>query len=182
MSTIDTTNQTNQIPAPDDTLLQMILGAWVSQAIYVAAKLEIADLLKDGAKSSDELTKSTQVDPNSLYRVLRVLASIGIFSEGENRQFELTPLAEYLRSDIPESLRAIAIMFGGEQWRWQAWGEILYSVKTGKPAFDHVHGMPLFPYFAQNPETAAIFDACMTSFSAKDSAAITAAYDFSTNY
>lgn len=70
-------------------------------------------------------------------------------------------------------------MFGGEQWRWRTWGEILYSVKTGKPTFDHLHGMPIFPYLAQNPEAAAIFDQVMTSATAVNSAAVTASYDFS---
>jgi hypothetical protein len=159
--------------------MQMISGVWVTQAIYVAAKLGIADLLKDGAKSSEELANSIAVDAQSLYRVLRALSSVGIFAERENRQFELTPLAEYLKTDVPGSLRAIAIMFGGENWRWQPWGEILYSVKTKKPAFDHVFGMPIFPYLNQNPEAAAIFDQAMTSISAKDIPAIASGYDFS---
>jgi hypothetical protein len=161
------------------TLLQKISGAWISQAIYVAAKLGIADLLKDGAKSSEALAKATDVDPDSLYRVLRALASIGLFAERENRHFELTPLAEYLQSDIPGSMRAIALMFGSEEWRWQPWGDILYSVKTGKPSFDHVFGMPVFAYLAQNPEAAAIFSEAMTSFTVMFSDAVIAAYDFS---
>jgi O-methyltransferase domain/Dimerisation domain len=171
-------NPTTALPLPE-TLMQMITGTWVSQAIYVAAKLKIADLLKDGAKTSKELATLTNVDANSLYRILRALSSIGLFSEGDNRCFELTPMAEYLRSDIPESLNAIAIMMGGEPWHWQPWGDILYSVKTGKSAFDHIFQMPVFSYLDQNPEAAAIFDACMTSFTTKDSVEIAANYDFS---
>ena len=115
-------NQTNAVSLPD-RLLQMIIGRLVSQAIYVAAKLGIADLLKDGAKSSEELAKSTQVDAQSLYRVLRALASVGIFAEVDNRHFQLTPLAEYLQSDVPDSMQAIAIMFGGEDWHWLTVGK-----------------------------------------------------------
>lgn len=173
-----TQNPTTALPLPD-TLMQMITGAWVSQAIYVAAKLGIADLLKDGAKSSQELATLANVDATSLYRILRALSSIGLFSEGDNRSFELTPMAEYLRSDIPESLNAVAIMMSGEPWHWKPWGDILYSVKTGLPAFDHVFDMPVFPYLGQNPEAAAIFDACMTSFTTRDSIEIVANYDFS---
>ncbi len=173
-----TQNPTTTLPLPE-TLMQMITGAWVSQTIYVAAKLGIADLLKDGAKSSEQLATLTNVDANSLYRVLRALSSLGIFSEGDNRTFELTPMAQYLRSDIPESLNAIAIMMGGEPWHWQPWGEILYSVETGKSAFEKVFKMPVFPYLGQNPEAAAIFDACMTSFTTRDSVEIAANYDFS---
>lgn len=178
MMTTSAQNPTTALPLPE-ALMQMITGAWVSQAIYVAAKLKIADLLKDGAKNSEELASLTNVDAASLYRVLRALSSIGIFSEGENKQFELTPMAEYLRSDIPESLNAIAIMMGGEPWHWQPWGDILYSVKTGQPAFDHIFKMPVFPYLGQNPEAAAIFDACMTSFTTRDSIEIVNNYDFS---
>jgi len=169
---------TNALPLPE-TLMQMITGAWVSQAIYVAAKLGIADLLKDGSKTSQELATLTNVDANSLYRILRALSSIGLFSEGDNCSFELTPMAEYLRSDVPESLNAIAIMMGGEPWHWKPWGDILYSVKTGKPAFDHIFEMSVFPYLSQNPEAAAIFDACMTSFTTRGSVEIAANYDFS---
>ncbi len=177
MSKTEPLNQTNAVSLPD-TLLQMITGMLVSPAIYVAAKLGIADLLKDGAKSSEELAKSTQVDAQSLYRVLRALASVGIFAEVENRHFQLTPLAEYLQSDVPDSMQAIAIMLG-EDWHWQLWGNILYSVKTGKPAFEYIFGMPIFQYLGQNPQAAKVFDACMTSLSIKDSAAISAGYNFS---
>lgn len=170
--------QTTQIPLTEQ-LLQMITGAWVTQSIYVAAKLGIADLLKDSAKSCEELAKSTEVDALSLYRVLRALSSIGIFLEVENRHFQLTPLAEYLRTDVPGSLRPIAIACGGEDWHWKPWGNILYSIKTGEAAFDHVFGMSLFPYLGQNPEVAAIFDACMTSSSSRYNPSIASGYDFS---
>lgn len=162
-----------------EQLQQMITGSLVTQSIYVAAKLGIADLLKDGAKSTDELAKSTQVDSASLYRVLRALSSIGIFAEVGNKSFQLTPLAEYLRSDIPGSLQAMAIMFGGENWHWQPWGNILYSVKTGKPAFDDVFQMPVIPFLSQNPDAAAIFHACMSSFSSIANASVAFSYDFS---
>lgn len=178
MSTKAISNQTQPALLPE-TLMQMISGTWVTQAIYVAAKLGIADLLKDGAKSIEELAQSTAVDARSLYRVLRALSSTGIFAELENSHFELTPMAEYLQTDVPGSMRALAIMFGGENWRWQAWGEILHSVKTGKPAFDQVFGMPVFPYLSQNPEAAAVFNQAMTSFTAKDIEAIASGYDFS---
>lgn len=178
MSTQETFNQSNQSSLAQ-TLLQMITAPWVTQSIYVAAKLGIADLLQDGAKSSEELAKSTVVDAESLYRVLRALASIGIFREDENRHFQLTPMAELLRSGVPGSLRDVAIMCGGEDWRWQPLGKILYSVKTGKPASDYVNGMPIFEYLSQNPEAAAIFNAAMTSFSTVETTGVVAAYDFS---
>lgn len=175
---VDNINQPNQITL-SDTLLQMIYGSLVTQIIYVAAKLGLPDLLKDGAKSYEELALSTNVEAEALYRILRTLASIGIFSEDENRYFQLTPLAQYLRSDVPESLRAIAIMFGGEDWHWQPWGKILHSVETGKSAFEYVTGAPVFQYLSENQEAASIFNAAMTSFSAYETKAIIDAYDFS---
>ena len=86
---------------PPVALVQMLTGYWVSQALYVAAKLGIADLLKDGPKSSDELAKTTGVHAQSLYRLLRALASVGVFVESEDGRFSLTPLAEYLQTGVP---------------------------------------------------------------------------------
>src|SRR4051794_5558860 len=138
-------------------LLQMATGSWVSQAIYVAAKLGIADLLRDGPKSSSVLAEITQTNSQALYRVLRGLASVSIFAEDADGGFHLTPLAEHLRTDTPTSLSAFAIMLG-EQEHWRAWESVLYSVRTGQSAFEHVFGMPHFKYFSQNPEAGRIFN------------------------
>jgi len=94
---------------PPVTMLQMIAGFWVSRALYIAAKLGIADLLKDGPKNSEALAQATGMHAPSLYRVLRALASVGVFAEDEHGRFALTPLAATLRSDVPGSLRAFAI-------------------------------------------------------------------------
>lgn len=163
---------------PTEALVQMIVGTWVSRAIYVAAELGIADLLKDGPHSSEELATATGVDARSLYRVLRALASVGVFLEGSPGYFELTPLAECLQTDRSESLRAYALKFG-QAWDWQPWGYVLESVKTGKAVFKNVFGMEIFEYLAENPEASRIYNEAMSSFSEKRSAAITASYDFS---
>ena len=88
----------------------MITGYWISQAIYAAAKFDIAEHLKDGSKSVEELAEVTSTNAEALYRLLRALASVGIFAEGESRQFSLTPLAEPLRGNVPGSKRALALM------------------------------------------------------------------------
>ncbi len=129
-------------PAPT-ALRDLITGGWVSRAIYVAAKLRIADLLEDGPKSPAALAEMTGVRADGLHRVLRMLASLGMFVETEDGCFALTPLAEGLRSKAPVSWRAFAI-FCGESWHWRAWGELLHSVRTGQPAFEQVFGMGLF--------------------------------------
>ena len=156
---------------------RMITGYWVSQAIYAAAKFGIADELRDGPKSIEDLAKTTATHPEALYRLLRALASCGIFAEGEPRHFSLTPLADLLRSDVSGSKRALALMSGDEQF--QAWAEIAYSIKTGEIAFDKVFGKPIFDYLSENPEQAKIFDAAMVGIHGRESEVIRDAYDFS---
>src|SRR5215469_11794793 len=156
---------------------QMITGYWISQAIYAAAKFGIADHLKDGPKTAGELARATSTNPDALYRLLRALASVGIFREGESRHFSLTPLAEPLQSNIAGSKRALALMSGDEQFR--AWAEIDYSVRTGKIAFDKVFGKPIFDYLGDHPDKARIFDAAMVGVHGRESNAILNAYDFS---
>lgn len=171
------TPQPNQAMPPQLAVLQMATGYWVSQSIYVAAKLGIADLLKDSPKSCDELATATGTHAPSLYRLLRALASLGVFAETELNHFTLTPLAACLQSDVPNSFRACAIVLGEEYYR--AWGEFMHSVQTGGSSFEHIYGMNLFEYYAQNPESAKIFDEAMTNLSAIESPAIAASYDFS---
>ena len=112
--------------------------------LYVAAKLGLADLLKNGPRTADDLASATQTHPRSLYRLLRALASVGVFAADDRQRFSLTPLADCLRTDVPGSQRALAIMAGEEHYR--AFGDLLYSVKTGKTAFDKIYGMPIFDY------------------------------------
>jgi ubiquinone/menaquinone biosynthesis C-methylase UbiE len=162
---------------PSQELNQLICGYWHSQCVYVAAKLGIADLLADGPRAVDDLAAKTGMHHMSLYRVLRALASVGVFAEEANGRFALTPVAELLRADIPGSQHALAIMMGEQHFR--AWGDLLYSVQTGKPAFDKVFGQPLFEYLSEHPEQAAIFDKAMVGVHGRETAAIVDAYDFS---
>ena len=160
-------------------LMQMLFGLTTSRAIGVAAELCIADRLKDGPKSSEELAGQAGVHARSLYRVLRACASIGVFSEDNEKRFSLTPLAEPLLSDVPGSLRAFAVMFTTD-WQYQTWADLPFSVKTGKPAFDKVFGMPMFEYFWTNQKAGKEFNEAMTSNSAFASEAVLNSYDFST--
>jgi hypothetical protein len=165
-------SQTSSSP----TLLNLIVGSWVSQAITVAARLGIADRLGDGPRSSTDLARSTETNPDALYRLLRALAGVGIFAEDKDGRFALTPLGQSLRSNAPDSLCAYAI-FAGEECFWRAWGRLLHSVRTGQGAFEHVFGAPLYDYLTQHPETAQIFDAAMTSRSSAEDAILAAACD-----
>ena len=106
--------QSIAFPSPVAELHELIGGYRLTQLIYVAAKLGIADLLRDGPKSAIELAASSGANPRNLYRVLRPLASNGIFAETGEGRFDLTPLAEPLQSDVPGSLNGWAIISGGE--------------------------------------------------------------------
>lgn len=159
-------------------MLNLITSYRVTQTIHVAAKLGIADLLKDGPKRSQELADDTATNASALYRLLRALASIGVFQEVEHDLFELTSLGESLRSDVPGSMRAWAIMVGGEH-HWQPWGHLLHSVQTGKPAFDHVFGMGPFEYYNQKPAAGQIFQEALGGLTQIVNAQILASYDFS---
>jgi hypothetical protein len=158
-------------------MLGLITGFWLSQAIYVAARLGIADLLRHGSRPVAELAIEAEAHEPSLYRVLRSLASRGIFSEEAERCFALSPAAEWLRSDRPGSLRPYAIMMG-EQWVWGSVGEMLHSVRTGQSGFEHLFGARTFDYYADHPHAARFAVEGMTSRSAAENAAIVGAYDF----
>lgn len=162
---------------PHVALLELSLSFWYTQAIYVAAKLGVADHLKDGPKSIDELAEATGTDAGALYRLMRALASIGVFAEENDGRFALTRMGEALRSDAPNSMRAVAIMTG-EDWWWNAWGRIDYGVRTGRSSFEHVHGMRFFEYMRKNPEAGAVFDKAMRAYTAQTATEVVKAYRF----
>ncbi|HEY0547156.1 MAG TPA: methyltransferase [Pyrinomonadaceae bacterium] len=166
-----------ELPA-EAVLMQMSGGAFISQAVSVAAKLGIADLLSAKPKPVAELAAETHMHERSLYRLLRCLAGVGVFAETDPQVFSLTPLAEPLRADAPNSVRDL-LVFMGESWHWRVYGEMLYSVKTGKPAWGRVHGAEVFDYFGENREEAEIFNRAMTNLSLMAIPAIVEAYDFS---
>ena len=167
-----------QPPPPEVVLTQMVVSCFVSQAISVAAELGIADLVADGPQTVAALAAATHTHERSLYRLLRTLASVGVFTETDPKVFGLTPLAELLRADAPGGLRDMAIFMGAE-WHWRVYGNMPYSVRTGKSAWGQTHGVEVFDYFAQNPEHGQIFNRAMTSFSRQAVPVVVEAYDFS---
>lgn len=169
---------TDDAPPLNMMFLQMLSGIWLTQLLHVAAKLGVADLLADGPRPVAEIATATDAHEQSLYRVLRALGSVGVLNEVEEGVFGLLPLGELLRSDHPQTLRPLAVMFG-EPWHWDSWGALLHSVKTGKSAFSHVNGMENYEYMAQHPEAAKIYDAAMTAVTMQAAPPIADAYDFS---
>jgi len=170
---------TDDVPErpPGVVLSQLLRGSLVTQLIHVAAALGVADLLSGGPRSSRDLAVAVNVNPEALYRVLRALASLGVFTETDPGIFSMTPLAEPLRSDVPGSLRGSAMLYGASWW-WRACGELLHSVRTGEPAFDHVHGQALFSYLDSAQDAAAIFNKHQSNMTQQDAVAVVAAYDF----
>lgn len=155
----------------------MITGYWISQGVYVAAKLELADHIARGTRTVGELAALTKSNADALFRLLRALAGIGVFAETETQTFENTPLSELLRRDVPDSQWAMAVMMCEEHY--VTWGDLLHSVRTGEGAFRKQYGLPVFEYLAQRPEQAHLFDAAMTSIHGRETAAMLAAFDFS---
>lgn len=169
--------KTRRRPPAQETMLGLIAGYWVSQLVFVAAKLGIADLLARKPLTAEAVAERVGANPPFLRRVLRALASVGVFAEDAKGRFRLTPLAQTLRSDRPGSLRDFALMAVAD-YNWQAWGALDHGVTTGGTPFNHVHGMPAFEYLHQHPEDERIFAASMASISASENDAIARAYPF----
>jgi hypothetical protein len=163
---------------PMQALMRMINGFQVSQAIHVAATLGIADLLRDGPRGHDDLASATGTDPGGLYRLLRALAAVGVFEEGPERTFSLTPISEHLCTDSPASAAGWAKLIG-QAYFWNTWGRLLKGVETGKNVFPQLHGEGVWTWRARDTELSRIFDDAMTSRSSMSSRQVIEAYDLS---
>jgi len=159
-------------------LRQLIMGFRMTQMIHAAASLGVADQLRDSPKSARALAAAVGAHPASLGRLLRALATVGIFRETKRGEFELTARARLLCSDTPGSLRGMAVLYG-EDWLWRAYGHTAHAVRTGEPGFDQVHGVAFYPYLQAHPHAAARFDDAMSGYSAIEARAIVEAFDFS---
>ena len=161
-----------------------------SRAIYIVAKLRLADYLKDGPKSVQDLAEETKTHPDSLYRLLRMLSSIGIFAETKNegdeqqqvdqniRRFELTPMASLIQSEAKNSIRNFALMFGLESFK-NAIDDLLYSIQTGENSFKHANGLDMYEYLDRNQKEGQIFNSAMASLTSSVTPLISSMYDFS---
>jgi hypothetical protein len=158
-------------------VLQMGCGMLYSAALYTATKLAVPDLLSSGPRTTADLAAATGSNEDALYRVLRALAALGIFDEVKPRTFANTPPTEYLRSDVPGSVRD-SVIWMANPFHFNVWKELSYSVKTGKPAVNELYGKPCFECFDTMPDVAADFNAAMTCMSSRIVPAVLDAYDF----
>ncbi|MDQ7907409.1 methyltransferase [Phytohabitans sp. ZYX-F-186] len=165
-------------PPARAVLFQMMSGYAVSQAIHVAVRLGVADLVHRGASTTTELAAATGAHEQSLHRLLRALVALGILTEREPGRFGLTPLGQPLRGDVPDSLRPHTILYCNEAG-WQVWGQLLHSVTTGEPAFPFVHGTDGFSYLADKPYLSEAFNDTMAAETEIIGTGMVAAYDFS---
>ncbi|MBA2558655.1 MAG: O-methyltransferase [Propionibacteriales bacterium] len=167
-----------QLPESVQMLL-LVTGKWVSQSIYVTAKLGLADLLAKEPQTAEQLAAATGVAPTPLYRCLRAAASVGVFQEHPGGIFTLTPLAETLMTDVAGSMRHAAIMFG-EDFMWRPYGHIMHTVRTGQVAFNELFGVrDMFEYFKAHPDVEAVFNDAMTGLTTGSAAETAESYDFS---
>lgn len=166
----------------DQSAERMLRMCWINfllfRSVYMIAKLGIPDLLKQRPRKADEIADLTGMKPRPVYRLLRAVSSVGILHESSDHTFSLTPLGETLRKDAPGSLWGLAV-YSGEPFYLKVFEEFAYSIRTGKPAFDKVHGVSEFEYYEQNSEVGEIFYQCMIDWSYEDAVAVANAYDFS---
>ena len=173
------TQQSKPNQEPIDRLFDVVGNFVLYPSLQIAAKLNIADLLKDGAKPVSELAEATGSHPDALYRVLRILANSGIFTEVENRVFAQNDVSYFLRGDVPLSMQKYITMVFQPEWTWKTVYNLPYSVQTNKSAFSHAHhGVSLWEYFNAHPEKGQHFSQVMTELSSVYSDVTLSEYDF----
>jgi hypothetical protein len=165
-------------PPPAQLIVDLGFGFILSGALAAATELGVADQLEQGPRSPDELARALGADASALFRVLRLLASVGVFTEDAEGRFGLTPAAELLRSRAPGSLREAVLMLTQKIF-WAPTGELAETVKTGRTPFDRLFGAPFFDYLTSHPAEGATFHRGMSSLSALENGPIAGSYDFS---
>lgn len=158
-------------------LLELATGAWTTAALYAAARLRIADQLAAGAKHSNDVAHRVGASADGVHRLMRALASRGVFTQHADGSFTLTRVGQALRSDSEGSLRDL-VLFIGHPIRWADWGNLEHSVRTGRTAFCELHGRPFFDYLDSDPDFAAVFNKAMTASSGLADDVALGAYDF----
>jgi hypothetical protein len=173
----DTAHAKTETQSPQSQLIQMATAHWISRFLYVAARMNLPDRLAERSKTAEELAESTGATASSLYRFMRTLASLGLFTEDSEHRFSLTRLGEALRAGTPGSVRASVLTLAGEIFT-RAMDHLLYSVETGKPGFEKALGVPLFDWLASHPAEASMFSETMVGLHGAEPPAVAAAYDF----
>ena len=162
--------------SPSQSLLELLHGNWATQALCAAAELKLADLLIEGPKSSEELATSTHVHAGSLHRLLRALTTIDVVRELSDSRFEITETGRLLADNTPGSLRHWVIWWGHNLW--PVWGNLMFSIKTGRSARTLLTGSEGFGHLERDPATAEVFNKAMAELTTLAAADVVGAYDF----
>jgi len=162
-------------PSARDRAFVLVSGFRATQLVRAVTELRIPDLVADGPRSAAELAEATGVMTGPLQRALRALVSVGVFDEVDGGRFAATPVSDWFR-DRPGSMRGIALMLPAESYR--AFGDLMYSLKTGEPAFEHIYSMSRWEQLAQEPEQSALFNSAMQFNTEAMRDAVASAYDF----
>jgi len=178
METIENGAAKMQTITPQAQLMKMSMAYGVSRLLHVAAELNLADCLANGPRTAEELAGQTGTHGPSLYRAMRALTDLGMFTEDRDHRFSLTPLSEALRTGAPGSARSTVLMLTGDLF-YRAMDNLLFSVQTGKTGFEQAFGMPFFDWLENHPEQASMFSETMVGYHGPEHAAVVAAYDFS---
>jgi len=168
----------SQQSSPFEQLFQICMGYLPAICLNTVAQLSVAEQLAQGPKHVNEIAKATQANADALYRVMRALATVGIFNEIESREFAQTPMSDVLRQDHPKSLRAFVLFFP-DPLHFRFYSNLLHSVKTGETTAMPTVGMELFDFLKDHPEESATFNAGMVNITQAFIPAVLAAYDFS---
>jgi O-methyltransferase domain/Dimerisation domain len=174
----DTASGKVETQSPQNHLIQMATAHWISRFLYIAAKMNLADHLAERAKTIEELAQSTGAAAPSLYRMMRTLAGLGLFTEDSEHRFALTRLGEPLKTGSPSSVRSSVLTLAGEFVR-KPLDHLLYSVQTGKTGFEKAFGVPFFDWLASHPAEASMFSETMVALHGTEPPAVASAYDFS---
>lgn len=159
------------------TIFGMLSGAWATSVLQVATELGVADALKDGPKSIEEIAAATETHAPSLTRILRALKALGVFAEPEPGVYAMTPLSWHMCKDYPGSMRNFILYFSRE-WVWNLWNELPYAVKTGKSAMRHAHGKSIWEYIDQMPDDLTMLNRGINEFSSLINPMLVMSYDF----
>ena len=162
---------------PQLYLFELSTALWTAQCLHAIARIGVAEHLSGGAATAEQLAARSDLHAPSLYRVLRMLCGYGIFCEDEQRRFRLSRIGEKLLHGVPGSARAM-LVYNGRRWQTEPYAEIEYTLRTGRPSFEHVLGSPFFDYASAHPDVASDFDRAMTSVAQLHTSAVLGAYDF----
>ena len=165
-------------PPADQILIQLLTGMWAMQSVATAARLGIPDLLAQGGRTADEVAAAAKVDAGAAARLLRGLASVGVFERREGGRYGLTAVGERLRSGVPGTFRD-AFIAEADPVHWRSWEHLVDSVRSGRPRPAEVFGTPAFDWYAKNPVHGEQFGRAMENVSRFAAAAVLEAYDFS---